>query len=345
MVPPPGAVDPIWLRRGDTRGRLADRISRNPSLIVGTSILGLYGAVAIAALWTWGTSIGDLSYNPVVGSIFPPLGPSPSHPFGVMMTWGVGIFTALVRATPIDLALLGGPVLLAGALGAVMGAVAAYSRGWVDALVVGVAEIQSSVPSFLLIWILYFGIVQWVPGESSLTLFGLLLAVVLWPSYAQHVRFQALEVARESYVEAARSYGSGRWRVIRRHILPNSLSPVFSQVPSDIFAIFFILTLYPFIHCYGVAASPPPLLTALPYSLYPEWGSYFANGVCLGWSLFPGNNYWWMYVFPLAVIVTFGFGIALFCDGAARFLDRVQPSSGARLFADAAPAARKRGRR
>jgi peptide/nickel transport system permease protein len=322
MDPPPGPVDPAWLRKGRPGRRFSERLRQSPSLVLGISILAAFGGVAVLALLEWGTSVGNLAIVPSLGAALPPPGPSSQHPFGVMANWGVGIFTALVRATPIDLALVGGPIALAATVGVLVGTKAGYSGGWVDTTVVGFADVLGSVPSFLLIWVLYFGIAIWIRGGSSLVLFAVLLSVILWPNYAHQVRALTLEVAREDFVESSRASGASSSRIVLRHILPNSLSPVFSQVPFDVYSVFFILTLYPFVACYGVGPNGGlPLLSALPSTAFPEWGSYFANGVCFGWSIIPVLNYWWMYAFPLAAIVLFGVGISLFCDGMGRYFD------------------------
>jgi peptide/nickel transport system permease protein len=320
----PGEDDRAWLVGGHLWGRRAVRLRENRSLVVGLAVLAAYGAVALGALLKWGDTLADTPYRLTWAYAYPPLGPSTAHPFGVMSIWGIDIFQAVLRATPFDLALVGGSIALAAAVGGVVGALAGYSGGWLDATVLGFADVFGSVPSFLLIWVMYFGLIRWVQGYSSLLLFGVLLAVILWPNYAIPVRALSQEVSRESYVEAARATGAGRGRIVRRHILPNSLSPVFAQVPFDVYAVFFILTVFPFVACNPdkVGGGGFPLLTPLPSTLFPEWGSLLGNGVCYGWNIIPELNYWWMYTFPLAAIVGFGVGVALFCDGAERFFAR-----------------------
>jgi peptide/nickel transport system permease protein len=321
-VAPLEASDRAWLSGGRLWDRRVVRLRENPSLLAGIAILGLFGAVAVGALWKWGSTIADVPYSLVLANMDPPMGPSPAHPFGILSNWGVDLLDVIVRATPFDLALVGGPILLAAATGGVVGTFAGYLGGWVDALVVGIADVFGSVPSFLMIWVLYFGLVRWVPGESSLLLFGLLLALMLWPNYAQAVRPLAQEVGRTSYVEAARAGGAGPTRIVRKHVLPNSFVPVFAQAPFDVYAIFFVLTLFPFINCRSVFGGGYPLVTALPTTLFPEWGSVLGHGACYGWSVLPELNYWWMYAFPLGAIVGFGMGVALFCDGAERMFGR-----------------------
>ena len=156
----------------------------------------------------------------------------------------------------------------------------------------------------------------WVPIPDHLLVFGLLFGAILWPYYARPVRALALEVSRERYVEAARAAGASGRRLVARHVLPNSLAPIFAQAPIDVYTVFFVLTVFPFLGCF----SPIPTLSVLPTTAFPEWGNLLALGACHGWSVLGGVGFWWMYTFPLAAIVVFGLGVSLLCDGAERYV-------------------------
>jgi peptide/nickel transport system permease protein len=284
--------------------------------VAGLVLLGGFAAIALGALALWGSSVADLPTDPALAlAIFPP-GPSAAHPLGVINGVGVDVLAGLWRATPIDLALVGGPIALAAAIGAVLGTYSGFSQGAVDLLVTGAADVIVGIPSFLLIFVLYFGLVHWIPIPDRLASFGLLFAAILWPYYARPVRALAIEVANERFVEAARASGASTARLVARHGLPNSLSPVFAQAPVDVYTIFFVLTVFPFLGCFTTI----PTLSVLPATAYPEWGNLLALGACHGWSFLGGVNFWWMYTFPLAAIVAFGLGVAFACDGADRYL-------------------------
>jgi ABC-type dipeptide/oligopeptide/nickel transport system permease subunit len=303
-------------------------------LLAGLALLAGFVAIALFALARWGADVTNLPSTLLLDTLGGPASPSLAHPFGTLWIQYAGgpgpaveevdLLGALVRATPIDLALVGGPVLLALLIGSMAGAYAGYTRGWVDLVILGIADIIGAVPSFLLIWVLYFGILEWVPGPWSLTLFGGLLVAILWPAYAYPVRAQAQEVSRSSYVESARAAGGSDRHILRRHLIPNSIGPALSQAPFDVYSVFFILTLFPYLNCSGLLPSPSQSILAplseLPTPVFPEWGNLFANGVCSGWSVLNQLNYWWMYTFPLIAIVTFGMSIALLCDGLGKYL-------------------------
>jgi ABC-type dipeptide/oligopeptide/nickel transport system permease subunit len=134
-------------------------------------------------------------------------------------------------------------------------------------------------------------------------------------------------VADEPYVEAARASGARPWRILRRHVLPNSVFPVLAQVPVDVYNIFFVLSAFPFFECFsGLGSSRGGLVTVtqspLPSPSFPEWGNLLANGACWGWSILPSLNQWWGYAFPAAAIFGFGLAVTLACDGLLRALAR-----------------------
>jgi peptide/nickel transport system permease protein len=146
---------------------------------------------------------------------------------------------------------------------------------------------------------------------------------VLWPYYARPVRARAERVAREPYVEASRAAGASSTRLLTRHVLPNSLYPVFAQIPIDVYNIFFVLTVFPYLGCISLrtgGSAGYAWLTPLPTIPFPEWGTILAVGACYGWQPIWNLNFWWMYAFPAAAIVLFGIAMALTCDGMEQLL-------------------------
>jgi len=257
-----------------------------------------------------------------VSPLHPP-GPSWTHPFGVMTGPGVDILSALVRATPIDLALIGGPVLLALAIGLLLGAIAGFVGGPLDLAVTFGSDLLTTAPPFFLVMVLFLGLQPYLKASQFLPVFGLLFALVLWPYHARPVRARAAQIAGETYVEAARAAGSGTGRLLRRHVIPNSIYPLLAQIPVDVYNLMFVLTVFPFLNLLSGSLFAP--LSPLPASTYPEWGFLLANGVASGWSPLQQIDYWWMYAFPAATVVLFGIAVALVCDGLERLLAGGRP--------------------
>jgi peptide/nickel transport system permease protein len=297
------------------------RLRTNAPLLLGGAMLLVFGGVALAALAVYGGGLGHLATDPNVARAFFPPGPSLAHPFGWMNGIGVEILSALFQATPFDLAVVGGALSVALFVGVVLGAYAGFDAGLGDTVVTVAGDLMVGIPPFFLVMVLFLGIQPFISASDDLLAFGLLFALVLWPYYARPVRARAQAVAHESYVEAARASGAGPARLLWRHVVPNSLFPVLAQIPVDVYNIFFVLTVFPFLACFGGGAGGffAPL-SPLPSSVFPEWGLLLASGACYGFSILPELNHWWMYVFPLATILLFGLAVTLTCDGVERFL-------------------------
>jgi peptide/nickel transport system permease protein len=300
--------------------RLRERTHGNLPLGIGVALLLGYGIVAVAAVVHFGNNLFVLPQNLAEGALSPPPGPDRSHPFGVMGTIGVDILSALFRATPIDLALIGGSVLLAAGIGLFLGTFSALVGGPVDLAVTFCTDLLTTVPPFFFVMVLFLGLQPFLgpPSPTFLLAFGILYALILWPYHARPVRARALQVTGETYVEATRAAGGGTGRLLRRHVIPNSVFPVLAQIPVDVYNFMFVLTVFPFLGLF--AGSLFGYLTPLPTTVYPEWGYLLAAGVDYGWSPLSQTDYWWMYAFPAMTVVLFGVGVALACDGMERYL-------------------------
>jgi peptide/nickel transport system permease protein len=108
----------------------------------------------------------------------------------------------------------------------------------------------------------------------------LAIAAIWWPTYARLIRGQVLSVKQNAYVEAARAMGISPADILRRHILPNSLSPIIVQLSLDMGNVIVTAAGLSFI---GLGAQLPT----------PEWGlmvSVDAQNILTAWwqSTFPG---------------------------------------------------------
>jgi peptide/nickel transport system permease protein len=298
----------------------------NLPLAVGTLLLAGFGLVACAAVLLYGPNLAVLPEDPTLAALVRPPGPTLAHPFGVEGGIGVDVMRALFQATPWDLALVGGPILLAVAVGLLLGAYAGAQGGAADGVVTFGADLLIGVPPFFLVIVLFLGVQHLIPISDGMLAFVLLFAFVLWPYYARPVRARAQQVAQLGYVEAARAAGAPRGRLLARHVIPNSVFPVLAQVPVDVYNVFFVLTVYQYLGCFagpgGFGGRSLAVLSPLPSANFPEWGYLLAQGVCGGWSPLAGSDFWWMYAFPAATILLFGLAVTLTCDGLQRALSR-----------------------
>ena len=327
-LPPPDDDDqeplgPEWQVRKPRWVRLRERTRGNYPLHVGAFLLlGFVLAGVFAELW-FGPRLFTLAQNLKLASELTPPGPDPAHPWGVIGTLGVDVLQSLWQATPIDLVLIGGSVALAVGVGLLLGAYAGFKGGPVDLVVTFCTDLLTTVPPFFLVMVLFLGLQPYLLPPAFLVVFGLLYALVLWPYHARPVRARALQVSGETYIEAARAAGATDGRLLARHVIPNSIFPVLAQIPVDVYSFLFVLTVFPFLHCFS--GSLFATLSPLPTSAYPEWGYLLGSGACYGWSPLAQTNHWWMYAFPAAVVVLFGIAVALVCDGLERLLAGARP--------------------
>jgi len=192
----------------------------------------------------------------------------------------------------VGLAVVGG----AGIFGALVGLVAGYIRGWADETLMRVTDIFFAFPSLIL--------AMAIAGALGPSLRNALIAVavVSWPIYARLIRGQVLVLREQEFVQAARAIGASNWRIILRHLLPNTLAPLLVQASFDMGAVILSVAGLSFI---GFGAQPPT----------PEWGVMISEG----------RNYittqWWLTAVPAAAILLLVAAFNLIGDGLRDLLD------------------------
>lgn len=248
-----------------------DRISSS-SFAKPTVILALLW-LAIIAVWALAPGLvtsGDPISGNVAEKLLPPSG---EHWFGTDQL-GRDIFTRVVYGTGLTVKAVLVAVGLGFAVGGVLGAVAGFIGGWVDALFMRIADVLLSIPSLLLslavIVALGFGTVN----------VAIAVGVGAVASIARVMRSEVLKVRNNLYVEAAYAAGATKWRVLWRHVLPNSLGPVIVLVVLEFGSAVLAISSLSFL---GYGAPPPQ----------PEWGALVAQGrdylAAQGWiSTIPG---------------------------------------------------------
>lgn len=183
-------------------------------------------------------------------------------------------------------------------LGVSVGAIAGYREGWLDEVIMRFSDLVLAFPALVLAMALV------VAMGPSLGTAMLAVALVRWPRYARLTRAQVLTFKHRPFVEAAKAAGATDWRILIRHILPNSLDPVMVRATVD--AGFIILTTAS-LSFIGLGAQPPE----------PEWGAMVASG-----RAYMIDN-WWVGVFPGVAIMLAVSGFVLVGD---EIRDRLDPT-------------------
>ncbi len=187
-------------------------------------------------------------------------------------------------------------LLIAGAVGIPLGVVAGYFGGIADEIIMRITDVFLAFPPLLLA--LAFATVL----SANLTSLTIAIAITWWPWYTRLVRGQAASVAGRPYVEACRALGIQSWRILLRHVLPNSVTPLIVQVSLDVGGVILTASALSFL---GLGAQDPT----------PDWGLMVAEG----------ENYfttqWWLVTFPGLAILLTALAFNLLGDGLRDVLD------------------------
>ena len=187
-------------------------------------------------------------------------------------------------------------LLIACATGIPLGVLAGYFGGIADETIMRITDIFLAFPPLLLA--LAFATVL----PANLTSLTIAIAITWWPWYTRLVRGQAASVAGRPYVEACRALGIPSWRILLRHVLPNSITPVIVQVSLDFGGVILTASALSFL---GLGAQDPT----------PDWGLMVAEG----------QNYfttqWWLVTFPGLAILLTALAFNLLGDGLRDVLD------------------------
>ncbi len=203
--------------------------------------------------------------------------PSAEHYFGTDRD-GMDIFARTIYAIRTDFTLALSSVLIGIAIGVPLGAIAGYYGGLLDNVITRVTEVFQGFPQIL------FGMAVIAAAGNTLTNVVLIVAFYNIPVYSKMVRSVVIPLRDVDFVQAAKVAGNPSSAIIFRHIIPNALVPVFSQLPlSCAYAVQMIAGLS-FI---GLGVEIPK----------PEWGSMIqigANYIVFG--------KWWLSIFPGAAL-------------------------------------------
>jgi peptide/nickel transport system permease protein len=284
-LPDPDAPSLATARAQRRAGR---RWYRQPALMAGIVILVVVvGMAVLAPVIT--------SYNPNAQDLTASLaGPGGKHLLGTDQL-GRDTFTRLLYGLRLDLRIAFIAVLFPFVLGTVLGTLAGYFGGWVDAVIMRLVDIVVAFPFYVLVIALVFVL---GPGERSIYI---AITAVGWVSYARIIRGEILVAKRQDYVTAARSGGLSDLRIMGRHLLPNVITQAFIYAMSDIVQdILAIVTLG-----YLGLGIPPP--TA-------DLGSMINDGQNFL------STHWQLTTIPGLVVVIVGLGLSLVGDGLADLL-------------------------
>ena len=222
--------------------------------------------------------------------------PSWDHPFGTDDV-GRDLVSRVIYASRISVPAGILVVIATLIIGCTIGAIAGFTGGKIDTLIMRICDAVLSFPSIILA--MAIAAARGGPGLSNAMI---AIILVLWPEYARLMRGQVLTLKENEFVTAARSLGVSDKRVLFRHILPSTDAPIVVKATLDVGAAIVLTAGLSFI---GIGAVPP---TA-------EWGAMINQGAKVG------LQYWWYSTFPGLAILSVVMGLNFFGDGLRDALD------------------------
>ena len=212
---------------------------------------------------------------------------------------GRDVLSALMFGARISLAVGFASVLLSMAIGVSLGLLSGYAGGRTDAFIMRVCDVMLSFPSILVALLIDgVGRALFPNAHDTLAFAVLILAIALpgWVQYARTLRGSTLVERHKEYVQAARLIGVAPLRIMRRHVLPNVLGPVFVLATIQVATAILIEATLSFL---GVGVPPTQ----------PSLGTLIRTGNDF---LFSGE--WWITIFPGAVLVLIALSVNLLGD-------------------------------
>lgn len=231
------------------------------------------------------------------------MAPSFDHPMGTDHL-GRDMFSRVAYGTRISVQIAVSVLMIAASLGMVVGLVSGFFGGWIDEVLMRLADLFLAFPTLIL-------------AASIATAFGgglwitaIALSAVFWPWYARVVRSRVLSLREQPFVQATASLGASDSWLIFRTLMPLIWPILIVQVTLD---AGFVMLASAGLSFLGLGAQAPT----------PEWGSMIFKAI----SFQPKS--WWMAFFPGLSLGLTSLGFNLLGDGLRDFLDPTDSSGGA----------------
>ena len=273
---------------------------RSPSAIVSTILIVIILLLALVGPHFTPQDPFDLSSLDLSNAYLPPVGageetvlrygePNPTYPLGTDQQ-GRDVLSAIVYGsrTSLFIGVLG--VVLCLLIGTFLGILAGYYGGWIDSLIMRIADIQLSFPSIL--------IAMFLMSVLGRGIGNVLIALMMvgWVKFARTVRGETLKVRKMEYVDAARVIGLPNWKIIFKYILPNVTTSLIVLATMQVGTFILIEATLSFLGL-GVPITEPSL------------GMLCSDGYKV---MFGGL--WWVSVFPGLYIVLIVFAVNMLGD-------------------------------
>jgi peptide/nickel transport system permease protein len=261
----------------------------NVELAVGGAIVGvILFLVIFAPLFT--------SFDPTDQDLVNALAaPGGAHLLGTD-NLGRDVWSRLLYGGRSDLFIATIAVVVPLVFGTIVGAICGYFGGWFDMLVMRIGDIVAAFPFYVLVIALVF-----VLGSGATSVF-VAISVVSWVSYARIVRAETMIVRDREFIDACKTAGFNKGRIVLRHIIPNTATQAVVYAMSDIVLNISVIVTLSF---FGLGIVPPT----------PDWGQMMSDG-----RQFMASGRYELILIPGAAVVLTSLGLSFLGDGIANVL-------------------------
>jgi peptide/nickel transport system permease protein len=274
-----------WVRVGSLAGFLG-RLLRRPEGAVGVAIIAVFVIVALAP----GLFVGPLeTVTDASGKRLEP--PSMAHLLGTD-NLGRDVLNLTVHGARISMLIGFLATIVTLFIGAVLGIVSGFVGGKTDTVIMRITDFFLVLPTFVLALILapivldIIGTGEIAGVRTTLFVIVIVIGITSWATTARIIRSQTLSVKERAFIDRARVIGSGRWRMMRVHILPN----VTGLIVANAVLIF----------AGAILTETTLAFIGLGDPFAPSWGQILGASQAAG---APGLGAWWWYVSPGVCIV------------------------------------------
>lgn len=271
------------------------RFKRHKLAVVSAAVLLLLYLVALV-----GPYLSPYEYDKITYRGAEP--PSIQHPLGTDEL-GRDEMTRLIYGGRISLMVGIVVAVLSAGIGTVVGMISGFYGGVVDNVLMRFTDMVLALPILPLLMVA--GLVFADLGFPSVWAIVLILGVLSWMAVARLVRSSFLGLREKEFVEAARAMGASDWRIITRHLLPNSIAPIVVNTTLVVGASIIIESVLSFL---GFGIQPPT----------PSWGNMLTDAKST-MTLYP-----WLMWAPGIAIVSTVLSVNFLGDGLRDALDPTQ---------------------
>lgn len=283
-----GSADPLpGEDKSYSQGQLvARRFFRHKAALSSMIVLGLIIVVAFTSIGIgpvpgWWPKDYTLQYDKIGDGA-----PTWAFPFG-QDTGGKDYFSLVMRGTQFSIIIAFAVGIISTLVGTVVGAVAGFYRGWLESVLMRMTDVFIVIPLLAVAAVL-----GRMASDGGIWGLALVLGLVTWTSLARLVRGEVLSLRERDFVLAARAVGTSPWRIITRHVLPNSVGVIIVSATLAIASAILLETSLSYLG-FGVQAPDTSLGT-----LISDYQAAFATRPWLFW--WPG-----MLILTIALCVNF----------------------------------------